>query len=145
MNYQSYDYETDNDAAPWTASAVPAQPVSTPVWNNPATYNQMIAAPPNAQLVPAPAPVLAANTSEVYVLGSMLQSVQQLQRQQLDALRDFDYRIGRLERAARPAPQPVTPSFERATWWAIWGLLMLILGGALAVVIVLILLNIQFR
>lgn len=129
MNYQSYDYETDTDAAPWTAAPTSAQ---------------MVAAPRNTQLMPA-APVTAANSSEMVVLGSMLQSVQQTQMQQIYMLREFDSRISRLEQAARPNPAPQTPTYERATWWALWGLLMLVLGGALTVVIVLILLNIQFR
>ncbi len=92
-------------------------------------------------MMPAPAPA----SSELLMLGAMLQSVQSSQNQQMVLLRDFDRRINRLEAGARPRPQNSTPSFERATWWAIWGLLMLILGGALTVVIVLILLNIQFR
>lgn len=128
MNYQNYDYETDNDAAPWTAAP---------------NSSQMMAAPRNTHLVPASN--ATASGSDMVVLGSMLQSVQQTQMQQIYMLRDFDSRISRLEQANRPNPVPQTPSYERATWWALWGLLMLVLGGALTVVIVLILMNVQFR
>jgi hypothetical protein len=96
-------------------------------------------------VVPPPA---QSNVSEILVLGSLIQSVQTAQTQQMYVLRDIDSRLSRLEDSARysaAAPPPANPSFERATWWAIWGLLMLILGGALAIVTLLILLNIQFR
>ncbi len=127
MNYQTYDYETDSDAAPWMAG-----PSST----------QMVGAPRNTLTTTTPQP---ANSSEMVVLGSMLQSVQQTQMQQIYMLREFDSRIARLEQASRPNQAPQTPTYERATWWALWGLLMLVLGGALTVVLVLILMNIQFR
>ncbi len=131
MNYQDYDYATDTDAAPW-----PAAPAST----------QMVPAARNGQLAQPPGPTPAApNMSEMLMLGSLIQSVQNAQTQQMYVMRDLDARLGRLEQNARPQAATATPSFERGTWWAIWGLLMLILGGALAVVIVLILLNIQFR
>lgn len=84
--------------------------------------------------------------SEMVVLGSMLRSLQQNQNQQTLWLRDFDARINRIEISTRPPAAAVTtPAFERATWWAIWGLLMLVLGGALTIVIMLILLNLQFK
>lgn len=127
MNYQSFDYDTRAEDGTWTPA-----PVTT----------QMVAAPPNTQLVAAP--TNTATSSDVMVLGSMLQSMQQTQMQQMYLMRDFDSRIGRLEQAARPNP-PAGASFERMTWWAIWGLLMLILGGTLTVVIILILMNVQFR
>lgn len=139
MNYQETDYTTETDTAPWTAP--PAQ-------------SPTITTHRSAQLVPmqAPAPLavnppVASNVSEMFMLGSMLQSVQQAQTQQTYLLREFDARLSRLENNARPQPAFVaaTPSFERATWWALWGLLMLVLGSALAVIIILILLNVQFR
>src|SRR5438477_3813715 len=117
MSYQSFDYETRADDGTWT----PAPPST-----------QIVATPPNTQLVAAPT---AATSSDMMVLGSMIQSMQQTQMQQMYLMRDFDARIGRLEQAARPQATP-TPSFERVTWWAIWGLLMLILGGTLTVVII---------
>lgn len=137
MTFQTTDYTTDTDEAPWTSA-----PSST----------QMVAASRNGPVIPAHshAPIIVSppatsNTPEMLMLGSMLQSVQQAQTQQTHILRDFDARLARLESNPHPQAPAPTPSFERATWWAIWGLLMLILGGALAVVILLILLNVQFR
>lgn len=135
MNYQTYDYETPTDTtAPWMPTT--------------GQSGQMIAAPTNGQLVATPAaPIVAANATDMATLGSMIQSVQQTQMQQVYLLREFDARVARLEQAVSPytSPTNATASFERATWWAIWGLLMLILGGTLTIVIVLILMNIQFR
>lgn len=137
MTFSTNDYTSDTDEAPWTA----APPAS-----------HMVAASRNGQVIPAHshAPIIVSpsagsNTQEMLMLGSMLQSVQQAQTQQTQLLRDFDARLARLENSAHPQAPAPTPSFERATWWAIWGLLMLILGGALTVVILLILLNVQFR
>lgn len=129
MNYQSYDYETDTDTAPWT-----------PAPNG----SQIVTAPRHTHIVPATPPATTHN-SELVALGSMLQNMQQTQVQQIYMLREFDHRISRLETGARPNPAPQTPTYERATWWALWGLLMLVLGGALTIVIVLILMNIEFR
>jgi hypothetical protein len=132
MTYQDYEYETDTDTAPWTAT-----PVASPA--------PMVAAPRAVPVVQTQAAPVAAptNNADIYLLGSLIQSVQQSQNRQMYYLRDMDARLTRLESAAHPASNPgaSTPSFERATWWAIWGLLMLILGGALAVVLLLILLN----
>lgn len=132
MNYQDYEYgsDTDTDTAPWTVTPTPSSA-------------QMVAA---ARPIPVVAAQPASSPSEMMVLASMLQSVQQNQTRQLYLLRDFDMRLSRVEVSVQqpPAPAP-TPTFERTTWWAIWGLLMLILGGALAVVLVLILLNVQWR
>ena len=127
MNYQSFDYETRAEDGTWT----------------PAPTTQIVAAQPTGQLVATPSN--SANSSEMLVLGSMLQSMQQTQMQQMYLMRDFDTRLGRLEQTARPNAPAASPSFERVTWWAIWGLLMLILGGTLTVVIILILMNVQFR
>lgn len=144
MQYPDYEYTntTAADEAPWEASPQAPNPAVPP----PRTVQ---IAPP----LPTPVPVTAASsTAELMVLGNLIQSVQQTQTQQLYLLRDMDSRLARLEvpvryvaqpAAANPAPAPM--SYERATWWAIWGLLMLILGGALAVVTLLILLNVRFR
>jgi hypothetical protein len=99
-----------------------------------------------------PNPVLQVNpqsqtpSPEALMLGSFLQT----QTQQMYLLRDLDMRLARLE--VRPATSEAknvraaaAASFERATWWALWGILMLVLGGALAIVMLLILLNLQFR
>lgn len=134
MNYQNYDYGTETDTAPWTATS----------------SSQMVSSRGDAQLYPlSPNPVVPQQSqsamSEMLVLGSMIRSLQQTQNQQIYWLRDFDARINRIEVNTRPPAAVVTPPFERATWWAIWGLLMLILGGALTIVIMLILLNVQFK
>lgn len=129
MTYQDIDQETETDGAPWTA---------------PSTSAQIVPAR-SVQLVPPPSPVVmtAPATSEFMVLGSILQSFQQAQTQQSYLLRDMNARLARLENGRSNVNS--TPSFERGTWWAIWGLLMLILGGALVVVIVLILMHVEFR
>lgn len=142
MQYDTdYDTDADTDAAPWTA---------TPSTNS----GPMVAAPRRTNLVAEPASrqitvtTASPNYSEALAVGSMIQSIQQTQTQQMYLLREMDSRLARLEEPTRYAPPQqviVAPSYERATWWAIWGLLMLILGGALAVVILLIVLNIQFR
>jgi hypothetical protein len=129
MTYQDFDTEMDTDAAPWTAAPTTAQIV--PVRQAP--------------LAPAPLMVNTPATSEMMMLGSILQSVQQSQTQQMYWMREMDARLARLEHSARANAAAPVASFERGTWWAIWGLLMLILGSALVVVIVLILLNVEFR
>jgi hypothetical protein len=73
----------------------------------------------------------------------MLQSMQNAQHQQIYALRDLDNRLARLEDNRQP--QTIVTSTDRATWWALWGLLMLVLGAALAVIILMILLQFQLR
>jgi hypothetical protein len=83
--------------------------------------------------------------TEMVMLGSMMRSMQQTQNQQIILMRDLDVRLARLEGTAVGRAQVAPATFERVTWWAIWGLLMLILGGALTIVIVLILLNVEFR
>ncbi len=135
MNYQDFDYGTDTDSAPWTA----------------APSTQMLSTRGDAQLLPlTPNPLVsqtsaAPASSEMLVLGSFLASMQRAQSQQTYVLRELDARLARLENNTRVNSPAQPASFERATWWAIWGLLMLILGGALTVVIVLILMNLEFR
>lgn len=156
MNYTDFDTTTDTDATPWTATMpsyssqiVPggrggpmvAGDANAAPWAATPSGNQLVAAPRGVQMVPANTG--AATTSDMVVLGSLIQSLQQTQQRQMNVLRDLDERIGHLENAARPNIQPQqVPSFERTTWWAIWGLLMLILGGALAVLIVLIMMRV---
>lgn len=139
MQYQDYDYGTDSDAAPWTASTT-----STTVMA-PAAPSQVMPHPTTAPItVSSP----AAPSADMMLIGSMLRSMQHTQMQQTYMLRDMDSRLSRLEDAPRYTQQPMVvppPSFERGTWWALWGLLMLVLGGALAVVMILLLMNIQFR
>lgn len=156
MNYSDYD-TPETDAAPWSPASATyqGQAYTTP------RDTQMVSAPPNVVVNTAPQPAVSevvyrgpvapatqaslANNSPMIVLGSLIKSVQQTQKEQMYMLRDFDARLVRMENTMNP-PQPIqVPSFERATWWAIWGLLMLILGGALTVLILLILMRANFR
>ena len=73
---------------------------------------------------------------ELIALGTWAQSFTSLQQQQIAMLRDFDVRLAELEGLV--SARPTSTSTERATWWALWGLLMLILGGALTILILLI-------
>ncbi len=84
-----------------------------------------------------PEPVVRASSNELTVLNSWLRTFSNISHRQFSILRDFDARLARLEDANRVRQTP--PSFERATWWALWGILMLILGAALVVIIILIL------
>ncbi len=77
------------------------------------------------------------SVSELLTLGTWAQSFQSAQQQQLALLHDLSERVSHLEESVG-ARSTGTPT-ERATWWALWGLLMLILGGALAILILLIL------
>ena len=83
-----------------------------------------------------PIPVVASapvspTQSEIMMLGSMIQSVQQNQSRQLYLLRVFRCTSFPLSKSTCILRAPAqTPSFERARRPAIWGLLMLILGGA---------------
>lgn len=136
-NY-TYDYDTQADDAPWTAA--PSDNASAGAQNFDA---QIMPLTPNPL---APAAINAG--AESFALSGVLQAMQQTQLQQMYVLRAMEMRLTRLEETmqnARAAQAQAAPaeSFERATWWALWGLLMLILGGALAVIIVLILLNAQ--
>lgn len=79
--------------------------------------------------VPAPA--------EMAEMHSWIRALQNVTQRQLQLLREFDFRLGSLEEHNRI--QSNNASFERATWWALWGILMLLLGSALAVVLLLIL------
>ncbi len=81
-------------------------------------------------------PAVRATREELTVLNSWLQTLQNLTQRQLAILRDFDLRVTRLEELNRL--RSPTPSVERATWWALWGILMLILGAALVVILFLI-------
>lgn len=144
MQYRESEYVSSTDEAPWTAEPAPS--------------GSMVARG-DSQLMPlTPNPLAPTNgnvatpSAETVMLTALLQSVQQTQNQQMYLLRNLDARLARLEEAPRwalPAQPQVqvnnAGAFERATWWAIWGLLMLVLGGALAVVLLLILLNLQFR
>ena len=158
MNYSDYDYETpETEPPPWSpaSSTFQGQTYTTP------RNTQMVSAPPNVVVNAAPQPAVPelvyqspvapaaqgpmVDNSSLVMLGSLIQSVQQTQKEQRYILRDFDARLARIENTITPPPPTQVPSFERTTWWAIWGLLMLILGGALTVLILLILMRVSFR
>ncbi len=82
-----------------------------------------------------PAPVPAVQQTDL-VEPQWSRTLRRVTDRQLQILRDLDMRVSNLEAQDEAAAQ--TPSFERATWWALWGLLMLILGAALVVIILLI-------
>ncbi len=71
---------------------------------------------------------------EMSELHTWVRSIQDMTQRQLAILRDFDIRLRNLEYRNRAAED----SFARLTWWALWGILMLILGSALVVVLILI-------
>lgn len=135
MQFLNYDYEPRADEAPWTAA---------PNTESADTFNSQL-----LPLTPNPlTPAQTSNHTDAATLGTVLQALQQAQVQQLYLVRGMETRLARLEELAQNArsaqSQTAADSFERATWWALWGLLMLVLGGALAVVTVLILLNVQW-
>lgn len=129
MQYPDYAYETGSDPTSETGTYANSDSQLLPLTANP--------------LAPAP----TANRQDALALAAALQSIQQTQLQQMYALRGMETRLAQLEQnawAARGGQNSgASDSFERATWWALWGILMLILGGALMSVIMLILLNAQ--
>ncbi len=135
MSYQDYTY-TETEGQSWTPQG------SSQIVSAPSTDAQLYPLSPNPVVVQSSQ---SPNMSELMVLGSLMRSMQQTQNQQIYLMRDLDVRLARLEGTAVARAQATPATFERVTWWAIWGLLMLILGGALTIVIVLILLNVEFR
>jgi hypothetical protein len=135
MQYLNYDNEPRADEAPWTAAPNPPRADAFDSQLMPLTPNPLTPAQSN-------------NHADSLALGTVLQALQQTQIQQLYLVRGMETRLARLEELAQNArgaqSQTATDSFERATWWALWGLLMLVLGGALAAVTMLILLNVQW-
>ena len=134
MQYPDYDYETRADNAPWATAPEHGTFTNYDSQLMPLTPNPLTTAP-------------TANNTDAVTLATVLQSMQQTQLQQMYVLRGMETRLTQLEQSAMNArvaqSQAASDSFERTTWWALWGLLMLILGGALAVVAMLILLNAQ--
>jgi hypothetical protein len=104
----------------------PLQPYD-PYWNQrsytPSQYIMVDTPPPQADLSP---------------MNMMARSLQNVFQMQMTMLRELDTRMNRLEQA-RPQSTPNAGQFYAQTWWALWGILMLILGSALVVVILLIL------
>lgn len=143
MLNQNYDYE-------------PTTGTVSESWE-PTTYDRdgRLAVAPHQHLLATPAIASVPTTikPEQVLLSPVFQAVQQTQQQQMYLLREMDARLARLEENARvvrydDATRPVIASamsFERSSWWAIWGLLMLIMGAALAVIIILLVSQIQLR
>lgn len=69
------------------------------------------------------------------VVPDWSQTLRTLAQRQMQMLREFDLRLANLEGANRRTPDG---AFERNTWWALWGILMLILGATLVVIMLLI-------
>lgn len=109
----------------WNANQ-PVQPYD-PYWAN---YQQ--ANPPEYLLVDTRAPQPNALTP----MGMLAHSLQNVFQMQMTMLRDLDARMNRVEQTRTTAPSP--ERFYAQTWWALWGILMLILGSALVVVLLLI-------
>ena len=72
--------------------------------------------------------------TEWLTFAQWAQTMQALQQRQMQLLNEVDTRLARVERGA-------TWDTERVTWWMLWGILMLIMGGALTILIVLILMG----
>ncbi len=77
---------------------------------------------------------------ETRALRPWIRGLQDVTQRQFALLREFDFRLSNSEERNRVASNEA--SLERASFWVLWGILMLILGSALAVVLVLILTSI---
>ncbi len=95
-----------------------------PYWKRPSSYTP----PPISIHSTIPAGVPAAS-----FWAHMLETIF---TQQSMLMREFDLRLRHLERNDTRASGGI--SFEHATWWMLWGILMLILGVTLIVVLVLV-------
>ncbi len=85
----------------------------------------------------APPPTVQRRTpTSVVEVQDWGQSLRGVMQRQMQILREMDLRLSNLEDVNREKSSSV--SFERATWWALWGILMLILGAALVVILLLI-------
>jgi hypothetical protein len=91
---------------------------------------------PTTSADPSPVSTRSAASAEATALGALAHVLQNMMLQQTLMLRTFDLRLHRLETTRDRAPQ--AGSFERATWWMLWGILMLIVGAALTVILFLI-------
>lgn len=69
-------------------------------------------------------------------LNARVRAQENWSRQQSSVLHDIDYRLTSLEDGTHIWTSAM--SLEQSTWWALWGILMLALGSALAVIITLI-------
>lgn len=89
-----------------------------------------------AQQVTYSYPVPTTATQVDLVEPQWSRTLRRVTERQLQALRSLDMRISNLETLNER--DEASYSFERSTWWALWGLLMLLLGGALIVILFLV-------
>lgn len=80
-----------------------------------------------------------ASRDEVAVLGSRVRALENETQSRSVIQHDLDYRVTHLEEANRG--WGAAYAVERATWWTLWYILMLVLGSALVIFITLILLS----
>jgi hypothetical protein len=83
-----------------------------------------------------PGPTTVTSPVETTVVHDWARNLRAATQRQFEMLREFDLRIGHLEDVT--ARSANSTSFERGTWWALWGVLMLLLGSALIVILLLI-------
>lgn len=102
---------------------------------DPYAGNQMYVPPQQYIVVNTPQPE---QQSALSPMNFMARSMQNMIQMQMTMMREIDQRLNRLEQA-RPQAQPNPERFYTQTWWALWGILMLILGSALVLVLVMIL------
>jgi hypothetical protein len=88
---------------------------------------------PEIYTTPAP---LVTTTTGLAALNARLRAQENWARQQSSVLHDIDYRLTNMEEGTHLWTSAM--SLEQTTWWALWGILMLILGSALAVIVILI-------
>lgn len=74
---------------------------------------------------------------ETRAIRPWIRGLQNVTQRQFALLRDFDFRLSNSEARERVASNEA--SMDRASFWMIWVALMLVLGSALAIVLVLIL------
>lgn len=82
-----------------------------------------------------PAP-LVTNSHGLAGLSSRMQAQEDWSRQQTLLLQDIGDRLTNLEEGTHIWTSAM--SLEQSTWWALWGVLMLVLGSALAVLVILV-------
>ena len=81
----------------------------------------------------------APSYDENRALQRWIRGLENMTQSQLALLREFDFRLSDSEERNRRASN--LASFERTWFWALWGILMLILGSVLVVLLVLILMS----
>lgn len=79
---------------------------------------------------------LVTTTNGFAGLNARLRAQENWARQESSVLQDVNYRLTSLEDGTHIWTSAM--SLEQTTWWALWGILMLVLGSALAVIMILI-------